>query len=459
MRNARINKYQKQLTDMQLFGTAGIRGITNYDITPELALGIGLAYGSEFSGKFAVARDTRYGAEMIKNAVVSGLLSTGHKVHDLGVVPLPVFARYVSDFMDGGIMLTGSHTPPDIMGIVAVGAAGQDLNRAKSEKIEEIYQNRKFKYVKWDMIGDSIQMDAVEHYTEFIEHQARNVDGFRIALDLANGAGAGIIDRILENLGIEVKCINCTKKHIPNRPSEPRSTTLGKLNAISKNYDFGAGMDIDADRVLFTHGYTVSEDIIGAIFATRFARRMVTPINSSSLVDYIAANYGIEVYYCPIGPPEIAESILRYKANFGYEETGKYIFPPETLWGDSVLSIVKLLNIMDSEGKTIESLISEFPKYYQVKEKIKVPRYVKKKLIEYIEKQVKSKPPEGVIETLTVDGVKMIYKDAWLLIRASGTEDVIRVFSDAESEKKAKVLVKFGIKLLNDVARAHGLTI
>jgi len=435
---------------MQLFGTAGIRGITNEDITPELALMVGKAYGSVFQGKLAVARDTRHGAEMIAHSIISGLLATGNDVYDLGIVPLPVFARYVADFMDGGIIVTGSHTPPQIMGIVAVDSLGRDLYWDMSEKIEKIYQTEEFHIANWQSINDSVKEDAIEHYTQFVEKQAKNIDGYSVLLDLANGSACGVWERILSSLGVNVSCINCKRKHVPSRPSEPRRTTVTELISKSKDYDLGAGVDVDADRVVFAaDGKFVSEDITGAIFAKRLAKRMVTPINSSSLVNYIAKEYGIKVIQCPIGPPEIAEAMIVHHADFGYEETGKYVFPPN-LWGDSLLSIIKMLSIMNTEGKSLIELAAEFPRFYQIKEKIVVPRSRKREIVDKIGALLEKSPPKGVEDIVKIDGVKLIYEDSWLLIRASGTEDVIRVFSDSKSEKKARELVDFGKRLVQE---------
>ncbi len=437
---------------MQLFGTAGIRGITNRDITPELALKIAQAYGSVFSGDIAVARDTRYGAEMIERAIVAGLQSTGNRVHLLGIVPLPIFARFVADFMDGGIIVTGSHTPPQIMGIVPVDELGRDIYWDKAREIEKIYEDGKGKIAEWDKIEDTVFEDAVEHYMKFIEARAKNLSGFKIAVDPANGSGAGIIDRIFENLGMDVYCIHCDRWHVPARPSEPRRETLQELRKLSPNFDIGIGTDVDADRVLFaSQGEIFSEDTIGAIFAKFFAKkRMVTPINSSSLIEYVAKRSGFEVIYCPVGPPEIAEHILRYKASYGYEETGKYIFPPETLWGDSILSTINLLKIIDSQGKSLKELANEFPRYYQIKDKIAVDREKKRNIVDKIGEFLERNMPQGAKNIVRVDGVKIIYEDSWLLIRASGTEDVIRVFSDAPSLEKAKKLVDYGKNMVKN---------
>ncbi len=432
---------------MQLFGTAGIRGITNRDITPELGVLVGKAYGSIFRGNIAVARDNRYGAEMIAHSVIAGLQATGNTVYDLGITPLPAFAKFVSEFMDGGIIITGSHTPPEIVGIVAVDSLGRDLYWDTSKEIEDRYQKRDFVLDEWNNVKDTKSEDAIEHYTRFIEKKAKNIEGFHVLMDMANGTGAGIMNIILENLGVKVDCINCNRSSIPNRPSEPRVNTVREMIKKSKNYDLGMAVDVDADRVVFARGEFISEDVTGAIFATRFAKKMVTPINSSSLVNYISKEYEIEVSYCPIGPPEIAEAIIRTNADFGYEETGKYVFPPDTLWGDSLLSTVTMLNIMNREGKSINELASEFPKFYQVKEKLKVHREKKraivKKVMEYFESHF-----DNYDELVKIDGVKIVYEDAWLLIRASGTEDVIRIFSDAKSEKRAKELVKLGKEIV-----------
>ena len=434
---------------MQLFGTAGIRGITNEDITPELALKVARAYGSVFHGDIAVARDTRFGAEMIEHAIISGLQSTGNRVHLLGIVPLPVFAKFVADFMDGGIIVTGSHTPPNIMGIVAVDSLGRDIPQNVAKKIEESI-NIVPKGVAWNEIENTLYEDALEHYMKFIEQRAKGIEGYKIIVDPANGSGAGIIDRIFENLGLDVYCINCKRKPIPDRPSEPRRESLQKLKKLSQNFDLGIGTDVDADRVLFaSNGRIYSEDVIGAIFAREYTKdKMVTPINSSSLIERVAKEYGFEVIYCPVGPPEIAEHIIKHRATYGYEETGKYIFPPDTLWGDSILSTINLLKIMNSSGKTLNELAGEFPEYYQIKRKIPVKREIKREVAEKIGEYLEKNKPDGAIKIIRVDGVKIIYDNSWLLIRSSGTEDVIRVFSDAQSEKRAMKLVELGMNLV-----------
>jgi len=364
-------------------------------------------------------------------------------------VPLPLFARFVADHMNGGIIVTGSHTPPNIIGIVAVDALGRDIPRHIAKEIEDM-MNDVTKRAAWDRIENTVYEDAIEHYMKFIERKAQGIGGYKVIVDPANGTGVGIIDRIFENLGLEVYCINCKRKPIPDRPSEPRRDNLKELKKLSQNFDLGIGTDVDADRVLFaSEGKIYSEDIIGAIFAKEYTRdKMVTPINSSFLIEKVARDNGFQIIYCPVGPPEIAEYILKYNATFGYEETGKYIFPPDTLWGDSILSTINLLKIMNSKGMSLKELISEFPEYHQIKEKIEVKRDIKRKVVEDIGNYLESHKPPRAKDIIRIDGVKIIYDNAWLLIRASGTEDVIRIFSDAPEERRAKELVNYGKKLV-----------
>ncbi len=437
---------------MNLFGTAGIRGITNRDITPEMALRVSLAYGTVFRGTLAVARDTRYGAEMIEHAVISGFQATGNRVISLGIVPLPLFSKFVADSCDGGIIVTGSHTPPNITGLIAVDGLGRDLSRKQSDEVERVFHEGSFKTASWDRIEDTIWEDAMENYMKFIEKRASGIGGYRVLIDPANGAGAGIIERILESLGVKVHCIHCDRRKIPQRPSEPRRESLKKLRELSRNFDIGAGTDVDADRVLFaSQGQIISEDVVGAIFAERYGSRgVVTPINSSMLIEEVARRRGFRVLYTRVGPPEIAEEILRSGASFGYEETGKYIFPPDTLWGDAILSIVNLLRIMNEQGTSLLELAEKYPRFYQVKEKLPVDREIKRKVVERIGEFLENHMPADARDIMRIDGVKIVYDDAWLLIRASGTEDVIRIFSDAREEKRARELVEYGKKIVRE---------
>jgi len=446
----------------KLFGTAGIRGRTNKAITPQFALTFAQAYGSYFNGKIAVARDPRYGADMLERAVVAGLASTGCDVQTLGLVPLPVFARWVADFGDGGIMITGSHIPSDQIGLVPVDGLGRDLCPKDERGIEEIYSKKECRSEEWNKIKSATSVEPVENYIRFLEREVRSVSGFKVALDLANGCFSSIAKSILENFGIGVLCINDVPKPIPNRPSEPRKKTLQELSKVVKGeFDLGAGSDVDGDRVVFLDscGNGVSEDVTGAIFAKDLVKRgeqIVTPINSSLLIERVGEECGFKVNYCKVGPPAMAESLLNTKAVYAYEESGKYIFPPKTLWSDAVFSTLKLLKILDGQGCTLEELVSQFPNVVQIKEKLPVEKAVKQKILWEVEKIVKHTPPRGMKDLVTLDGAKLVFEDGWLLVRPSGTEDILRVYSDGKDLATAKRLVTLGKNLVSKAQKQIG---
>jgi phosphomannomutase/phosphoglucomutase len=440
----------------RLFGTAGIRGITNQVITPQLALNFAQVYGSCFHGKIAVARDPRYGAEMLEQAILAGLTSTGCEVQKLGVVPLPIFARWVADFAGGGIMVTGSHIPPNQIGIVPVDGLGRDLCQRDEKGIEEIYLRKESKLVEWDKIKNPSKVNPLENYIKFLEKEIGNVAGFKVGLDLANGCFSSTARNILEKLGVEAFCINDELKSIPSRPSEPRKETLKELSKLTRDgFDLGAGTDVDGDRVVFldSQGNGVSEDVIGAIFAKELVKaneRVVTPINSSLLIEGVAEECGFKVSYCKIGPPAIAESILKIKATYAYEESGKYFFPPKTLWSDALLSTLKLLEILKKKGKPLEELVAEFPQRVQIKEKMPIKKELKKKVIKEVKKVIEFAPPNGMKDLVTLDGAKLIFEDGWLLIRPSGTENILRVYSDGKTKAIAEKLVRLGRKIVKE---------
>jgi phosphomannomutase/phosphoglucomutase len=398
----------------------------------------------------------RYGAEMLEQAILAGLVSTGCEVQRLGVVPLPIFARWIADFADGGIMVTGSHIPPNQIGIVPVDGLGRDLCQRDEKGVEEIYLRKEIKLAEWDKIKNPIKVDPLENYIKFLQKEIRNVAGFEVALDLANGCFSSIAREILWKLGIEAFCINDELKPVPNRPSEPRKETLKELSKLTKDrFALGAGTDVDGDRVVFldSQGNGVSEDVIGAIFAKELVKvneQIVTPINSSLLIEDVSEECGFKVNYCKVGPPAIAESILKTKATYAYEESGKYFFPPQTLWSDALLSTLKLLEILDKKGKPLSELVAEFPHRAQIKEKIPIERRIKQKVIKEVKKLIKFDPPKGLKGLVTLDGVKLIFEDGWLLIRASGTEDVLRIYSDGKSKAIAEKLVRLGKRIVKE---------
>ena len=439
---------------MKYFGTAGIRGRTNVEINPLIAYRLGRAVGS-LTQKVVVARDTRKGSEMLLNAVISGILETGAEVLNCGIVPLSVAANFTKSNRCRGIMVTGSHIPPYMNGLVVFREDGSDITRKEEEEIENIMDSD-LRGEEWINLRDSVNCfaDAIEEYTKLLEKFAPE-RRWKVVVDPANGTIAKILP-VYQEL-FDIISVNSHPNHIPPRKPEPRKETIGYLAHIVRKSGarFAVGTDMDGDRGVFVDdmGRGVSEDVIGAFFAEKLLGRgdkMVTPVNSSMLIEEISKKIGFEIHYCPIGPPEMAEAVRATGAKYSYEETGKYMFPPHTLWGDAMLTALFLLKNLDE--RPLSKVVEKYPRYYQIKEGVECENPIKRKVMDAVRENMDKFGEVGEIkDVITIDGIKIIYEDSWLLIRPSGTEPLIRVFSDSRNEEKAKKLVDFGVNFVKEI--------
>lgn len=451
---------------MKLFGTAGIRGRINEYITPEFALQVGEAFGSYLGrgARVAVGRDPRFGSQSIAMAFIAGLNAQGVNVDYCDLIPTPGLASYISEEkLPGGAMITGSHTPPEISGLVLMNPDGSDIGGETAAKIEKIFETRKYISTRCPMekFGSFVNLFALNLYADILRESADfekiSKGNFKVLVDPANGCAHQILPKLLISAGCEVTTINGMPSPRPARMPEPRRHTLQKTAKIVKEEkcDIGIATDMDADRVLFitSQGEVVSEDVIAAIFAREILSRkkgkIVTPVNSSGLIYWLAQQFGVEVIATRVGPPEISIGI---RANpdtvFAYEETGKYFFIPR-MFADGLLSTLKLLEILVEKKARLEQLVEEFPRFYQRKEAIECPDEIKEKVMKEVEKIIATEFQGEKI--IGIDGYKVCFEDnAWLLIRKSGTEPLIRVFSDAPSETRAESLVQHGLKILRE---------
>ncbi len=450
---------------MKLFGTAGIRGRINEYLTPEFALRVGEAFGHYIGqgAKVAVGRDSRFGAQSIAMAFISGLNSQGVNVDYCDILPTPGLASYIVDQkLPGGAMITGSHTPPEISGIVLMNSDGSDIGGDTGKKIERIFFRREYLRTRASMekFGNFVNLFALNVYADILRSSVnfeRLKSGrYRVLVDPVNGCAHQILPKILMSAGCEVLTINAMPSPLPERRPEPRKHTLQKTaeKVVAENCDIGIATDTDADRVLFItkEGEVISEDVIAAIFAREILSqkkgKIVTPINSSGLISWVANQFGVDVVGTRIGPPEISIAIRQNPDTvFAYEETGKYFFIPR-MFADGLLSTLKLLEILINHGKTLKEISEEFPKFYQRKEAVYCEDKLKAKVMVQVYKIMKTEFSANTI--LKIDGYKVCFDDnSWLLVRKSGTEPLIRVFSDAPSEERANALVEKGLKILN----------
>jgi len=284
------------------------------------------------------------------------------------------------------------------------------------------------------------------NHSQYLEAILKTVDAaevrrrrFKILFDPVNGSAIEVGKKLFSQLG-KLVMINDRLGQRPTRASEPRAHTLKETaKKVVKNHcDLGIATDVDADRVLFIDetGVVLSEDLTAVILGThtkpmRGRARVwyVTPVNSSGLFKREMRKIGVKVIESGVGPPEIISAIKKCHASFAYEESGKYFFADRFLWADGLLAGVEMLAALASRGKPLSQIRKEYPEYYQVKMAVDCPW---------------EKMPRRWIG----QGEKLIYDNSFMFIRASGTEPLIRIFSDSPNQSLAEKLAETGKKMV-----------
>lgn len=404
------------------FGSSGIRGVANTQITPELALDLGLAAGSIYP-EIAIGHDPRIASEMIENAVIAGLLSSGCKVAKVGMVPTPTLALFSKHF-GCGIMITASHNPAQYIGMKLF-SDGMSLDTHQQEEIENILRGKKFRRAGWENTGNlSASNDAIREHSELI---LKNVDmkrsGLKVVVDCGNGAASVITPYVLGKMGCNVITINSQPDgNFPGREPEPVEENLGLLKSTVKatGADLGIAHDGDADRMMAVdnNGCYVSGDKMLAFFALREARYAIAvPVDTSRVVDDMLE--GIKISHTRVGDVYVAEALKRIGGDFGGEPSGAWIFPKVSFCPDGIYAAARLVEIVEKEGE-LGKLLDSIPEY-TVKRSAFLCRDRTKAMVQIIEKLKKL----GDINTM--DGVRVDLDDGWILVRPSGTEPKIRI--------------------------------
>jgi phosphomannomutase/phosphoglucomutase len=281
---------------------------------------------------------------------------------------------------------------------------------------------------------------------------------FKVLADPANGTASYIAMEFFQWLGCTVELINYDPAPVPSRPSEPRAGVVGEAIDVVRREkcDFGACFDVDADRSLFIDGdgIPISEDTTGAIFAKSELQAgdvCVVPINSSGLIEQVCRQVGARLEYCEVGQPPTIEAIKRLNAAYSYEESGKYYFPRRFLWSDGLYSAGRLIELLARSGRTVAELAAEFPRFHQVKKNIAVAEERKDQALARATQRLQRSLTQGRERDIMIDGFKRVYDDhSWLLLRKSGTEPLIRVYSDAPTRERAEELAAKGEALLTE---------
>ena len=438
----------------KLFGTNGIRGLVNVELTPEMAIKVGCSIGTFFGRKnLLLGYDARTSGPMFAKAVISGLTATGCNVFFAGMAPTPALQYAVKNHqMDGGVIITASHNPPEYNGIKVIWSDGIETSHEQEVEIENIYFDNKIVFAEWDKLGTLRELPGInDEYIQAIEKQVNPAKiaerHFHVVVDAANSVGGLTAPPLLRELGCKVTSINANiDGTFPGRLPEPRPESLTDLASTVKaiGADLGVAFDGDADRSIFVdeNGVIYWGDKTFAVIIKQFliknpGAKIVTPVSSSTLIKDTVQAYKGELIWTKVGSVTVSQKMKELNAKLGGEENGGVFYGPHQAVRDGAMTTALLLNIMAETGEKLSKLVAEQPQYFLEKGKIECPDEKKEVLLQKLFEQVKGE------NISTIDGVKIWFSDnSAILIRPSGTEPVFRLYAEAKSQEKALKLVE-----------------
>lgn len=440
------------MEERKLFGTNGVRGVVNKELTAELALKLSMATGTYFKGgDLTVGCDGRVSSPIFLDIVCSGLASVGCQVWNLGMITTPALQFLTKDWgLKGGVMITASHNPPEYNGLKVMGNMGVELPHEEESKIEHTFFHSRWKLAAWDRIKQPLPV--AEKFSGYIRSILENVGGIprqtnlKVLVDAANGVSVLATPTIIEKLGGTVSIVNGKiDGRFPGRMPEPTPGHLRKTSKIlsSLHLDFGVAHDGDGDRAVFLdeHGSVCWGDHTFALIVKDFlgnypGQKIVTPISSSMIIEEIAERYGGEVVYTPVGSVHVSNLMLKIRAKLGGEENGGIFYAPHVAARDGGITTAMIYRILAETRKPLSSLISQLPKSYIVKDKMPCPDSIKAE----VTRAIRNLPRKG--KFLDIDGIKVwVPPRSWILIRPSGTEPIFRILAEAPTKGMALRIV------------------
>ncbi|MFW6318501.1 MAG: phosphoglucosamine mutase [Halorubrum sp.] len=442
-----------------MFGTSGVRGRVGETVTAALALDIGRALASDGADAVVLGRDARESGRTLSRALSAGITECGGDVIDVGVEPTPTVARsVVREGGDAGVVVTASHNPAPDNGIKLWAADGRAFGEDANARITELVEEQAFDLAAWDELGEyRRQGDARAHHERALRESVAIPADLSVVVDIGNGVGRVTADA-LHAAGCTVKTLNGQRDgRFPGRPSEPTAANCETACAVveTTGADLGIVHDGDADRMMAIdeRGRFVSGDALLALFAQREATagdRVAVPVDTSLLVADALADVGADVTYTPVGDAYVAAETTKPDVVFGGEPSGAWIWPTQTRCPDGPLAACTLTALVDAEG-SLAALVDELPTYPIRRDAIRSDS--KRAIVD----RVSALAADRFDDVSTLDGIRVETEAGWFLVRASGTEPLVRITAEARDDAAADELVETARELIEqaDDDRSH----
>ncbi len=447
----------------RLFGTDGIRGIANCEITCHLAYNVGQAVACylqkrHHTPKVAIGKDTRISGDMLESALISGLTSAGANVLKLGVIPTPAVSLLTNIYQcDAGMMVSASHNPVEYNGIKLFDENGIKFPDEIEDKIESLIKNStEIPLATGEQIGKILPSpNAKEDYiTWLLGIVSQNLDGIKVALDCANGATSQIAEEVFTRLGAEV-FVTSNQPNGININKNCGSTYLETISRFTKEVDatIGIAFDGDGDRALFCdeYGQEVDGDQALAIFAHHQKQQnalaqntLVATVMSNLGLTLFAKEQGITVVSTKVGDRYVWEELKKGGYSLGGEQSGHIIFPHHAVTGDGILTALKMAEILLEKKETLSNLAKLMVKLPQVLYNVKTTEDAKKKI-----------PTDATLLKLLEDTKKSLGERGRILLRPSGTEPLYRVMLEGENHT---AISELGEKIVSYLKKEYSVS-
>jgi len=435
----------------KLFGTNGVRGVFSEDFTLEFVHDLVLAISTYFKqGTILVGYDGRDSSVVISKLVCSTLNYAGLDCHLADLIPTPCleFATKALGY-NGGIMITASHNPPEYNGIKPVASDGVEVSREDEKVIEDIFFKKNWKHnsstwgsTKNDDRAVQTYLDGIKSQVDVSKIKSRKL---KVVLDLGNGAQSVTAIKLCEQLECEIITINREiDGSFSGRGPEPTPYNLQELSSVvvKNNANLGIAFDGDGDRSILcdNEGMLLSGDKSALLLSNYLLKKnpnskVVTCMNSGNSIDEIITQTNSTVIRTKVGSIEVSRKMITENALLGFEENGGFMFGKHNHVRDGGMTLALFLELLASSNKSMNDELATLPPSFTTKDKIPC----KKEDVDRIISKLLTEFPNAD----TTDGIKIIFdKKNWVMVRPSGTEPIVRIYAESDSEKNLETLMK-----------------
>jgi len=444
-----------------IISISGIRGIVGDGLGPDEAMRFGLAFGTYLEGGLVVlGRDSRPSGPSLAQAFQKGLLATGCRVLDAGILSTPGTAVLVRHLKAcGGAVITASHNPAPYNGIKLLSPEGRGLTNDEGQAVVERYHTQAFRRVEPDRAGtvqtvtDGPQVH-VGRVLATVDVRAIRAARLRTVLDAVNGAGGVEMALLLERLGCACTMIHGEPTGRFGRGPEPIPENLSDLGEAVRREGaaIGLALDPDADRLSLVDetGRPIGEEYTLALACqhrlTQERGPLAANLSTSRMMDDVAREAGVPLYRTPVGEVNVTLAVVRYGCLIGGEGNGGVIDPRITLVRDSLAGAALILEMMAVSAKSLRQFSAELPVYTMVKEKVPVGRAEPARVLRAVREGFKNATVDER------DGLHLGWDEGWLHVRASNTEPILRILAEAKDGWTARAWVRQVVDLVKGLA-------